>query len=331
MKVVTCCLFALLLFFSCNSAGNDHLWPVSTGRPGEVLLIVEDKHWQNSPGDELRAAFESQIYGLPRAEPIFDLYRISPNAFSNLFETNRNIIRIDISQRNIGNIIVFRQNVWAKPQIVIDIKAKNDSVFSVMFRTHQKALIDSILLSDQQNYLSGFRRFSSNEVKRFLKPKGIDLQIPEGFLLHVNKKDFAWIEYGTSALTQGLLVFFSGYNDSTQLRKKYLLRNLNQMLKENVPGPAENSYMQVDSIIEPEYHQVDVGKKPGYKICGLWNTINYAMGGSYTAYAIPDSKHQRIIYLYGFVYAPTLKHRNYLRQLDAIINSLEINELANAY
>ncbi|NJO88596.1 MAG: DUF4837 family protein [Chloroflexia bacterium] len=180
-------LFAIVsTFFACGG-NNSNLWPNATGKPGELLLIVDDNKWSSPVGDSLKEVFRSEVYGLPQSEPMFDIIQIPNNAFSKLFETHRNIVRVRISPQNEENYVKVKRNVWAKPQVVFEIKAKNDSEFYNMFSKYKESILDSLILSDRANYVEGFNKFHADETRRILRDKGIDLSIPKGFIRNLKR------------------------------------------------------------------------------------------------------------------------------------------------
>ena len=48
------------------------------------------------------------------------------------------------------------------------------------------------------------------------------------------------------------------------------------------------------------------------------------MGGPFLSYALLDTKNSRIIIAEGFVYAPNVAKRDYLFELEALLQTLEI-------
>ena len=59
---------------------------------------------------------------------------------------------------------------------------------------------------------------------------------------------------------------------------------------------------------------------------GLWKLVGDYMGGPFISISTVDEKRNRIITIDGYVYAPKFNKRNYLRQVEAILYSLEIDE-----
>ncbi len=312
-------IFAIVLQ-SCGGSDYD-LWPDATGKPGEMILIVDDNKWESAVGDSLKSIFQEGVFGLPQPEPTFDVIRINNKAFSKLFQTHRNIIRLKISPQNTENFVKMKRDAWSRPQVYFEIKAKNDSAFFNLFEKYKYDMRDSFLLSDRKNYMKGFRKFRSEEASRILSKKGIDLAVPKGFKLNEHRKNFMWFSHETTVLNQGLLIMFLEYNDTAQFQKDNLIHQIDSVLKVNVPG-ENNSYMQLEKYIGAEYTKYLTNNNFTVKLRGLWETEGFAMGGPYVLTAIPEVQRNRITILMGFVYAPKLDKRNYLRQVEAILSTI---------
>lgn len=322
MKQIYLILLILAAVLQSCGGSDYNLWPDATGKPGEMLLIIDDNKWDSPVGDSLKAIFKEDVFGLPQSEPSYDVIQINNKAFSNLFQTHRNIVRVKISPQIKENSVKMKHDSWSRPQVYFEIKAHNDSAFFAMFEKYKYAIRDSLLISDRKNYMRGFRRFKSDEASRILHTKGIDLSIPKGFQLREHRKKFLWFMHETTILKQGLLVFFVDYTDTIQLQKKNLINLIDSVLKVNVPG-ENNSYMQLEKTIGAEYTRYLTNNNFTVKLRGLWETEGFAMGGPYVATAIPEVQRNRITILMAFVYAPKLMKRNYMRQTEAILSTIK--------
>jgi alpha-D-ribose 1-methylphosphonate 5-triphosphate synthase subunit PhnG len=49
------------------------------------------------------------------------------------------------------------------------------------------------------------------------------------------------------------------------------------------------------------------------------------MGGPYVSLAVLDVANQRVIVGYGYVYAPNKDKRNFIRQIEAMLYSMKLN------
>ena len=327
MKNYIITLILLILFVSCNQTTNrSNLLPNSTGAASELLITIDKNKWNSSVGDSIHKVFTNDEIGLPQSEPIFDIVHIPNSAFSRLFQTHRNMIRVKISPQIEKNSISIRKNVWSKPQIVFQINAKSDSAFFDIFNRNKNKIVDSILIDENRRYVQSYRKFENVEIKRHLATKGISMQIPKGYKLDVNKDNFLWISHETPMISQAVTVAFTEYSDTTQFEKEYIIHAMDSILKRNVPGGVKGSYMQIENRVKIHYKKMLLNNVFTVKLRGLWQVEGDAMGGTFEMLALPDVKRNRIVYIYAYVYSPKYKKRNYIRQLDALISTIKFLE-----
>jgi hypothetical protein len=61
---------------------------------------------------------------------------------------------------------------------------------------------------------------------------------------------------------------------------------------------------------------------------GLWRLENDFMGGPYVLLAELDASNQRVVIVFGYVFAPSKDKRNLLQQVEAMAYSLKMNKQA---
>ncbi len=311
---------------ACKEISNEDLKPNVTGKAGELLLVIDDNKWNSAVGDSLRAVFKEEVQILPQREPLFTVINIPNKAFSTLFETHRSIVRVKISPQQKKNSVVLRKDVWAKPQTVFEIRAQNDSAFFSMFSKNKKAIVDTLLKDERKRYLASYIKFQNNEVVRVLNKRGVSMHIPSGYNLDVNKDDFMWISHETPMISQGILIGFFDYKDTSQLEKDNLIYQIDTLLKTNVPGALDGSYMQIEKRAEVLYKKMMRNGVFTIELRGLWQSEGDYMGGPFVALVSVDTKLNRLVLTYGYVYAPKYNKRNYMRQVETILYSLKINK-----
>jgi len=326
-KYVLFPIFLFSLFFSaCGDISNEDLKPNVTGKAGELLLVVDDNKWKSAVGDSLREVFEQEVQILPQREPLFTVVNIPNKAFTNLFETHRSIVRVQISPKNEKASIKLRRDVWAKPQTVFEIKAPNDSVFFKIFSKRKQAIVDTLLLDEQRRYLQSYIKFENQEVTRILKQRGVPMHIPKGYRLDVNKDAFMWISYEAPLTSQAILISFIDYKDTAQLSKENLIHQIDSVLKVNVQGQTKGTYMQLEKRADILYKKMMRDGVYTVELRGLWQLENDYMGGPFVALISVDTKRQRLVLAYGYVYSPKYDKRNYMRQVETILYTLKIDK-----
>ena len=81
-------------------------------------------------------------------------------------------------------------------------------------------------------------------------------------------------------------------------------------------------YMQTD--IETVSSGMVAVKGRRMMVCrGLWSMKGDAMGGPFVSHSVVDSASRRIVVAEAFVYAPGMKKRNLLRQVEAALYTMK--------
>jgi hypothetical protein len=160
---------------------------------------------------------------------------------------------------------------------------------------------------------------------------GVRLTMPKGYTLDVDTTNFMWIESrGRVDAVQGILIYSFDKSDK-ELTTDYIFEKRNEFTKKFVPGPTKNSYMVAEDEMVAYRREIKVNDIKIIELRNLWKIENDYMGGPFINYTIINESTNKVIGIDGFVYAPQFDKRDYLRQLEAILTSVELpkNESAN--
>ena len=135
---------------------------------------------------------------------------------------------------------------------------------------------------------------------------------------------------GRGDLVQGILVY-SYEKPDVELTTDYLFAKRTQFTKRFIPGPTDGSYMTVETEAIPYRREITVNDVDIIELRNLWKIENDFMGGPFVSFSIVDEEENKVINIDGFVFAPQFDKRDYLRQVEAILNSIQkpVNESAN--
>lgn len=310
-----------------NNQKAEVFFPNPTGTAYEILVIAEEKSWNDTIGKIVRKLLTKEIYGLPQPEPEFDIVQIPHKAFTKIFQTHRNIIDISISAANNTNTIKIKENVWAKPQLQIKIRAKTEQEFITLFEQNKHALLETLQKKERERLVQTYKQYDNPDInKKLVKNFKLRMIIPKHYKLDVLKSDFAWISYETNRLTQSILIYSEAYTDTSQLQADALLEFRNKMLKKHVPGPSKGSYMGTEDFVTPEYTTFALDNNFVARLRGLWTVHGDFMGGPFVSLSMVNPISGQKITAEGFVYAGKQDKRNYMKQLEAILYSIKFVE-----
>ena len=83
--------------------------------------------------------------------------------------------------------------------------------------------------------------------------------------------------------------------------------------------------MSTDRVSPIHYREFELNGRYTVEMKGLWNMQNYFMGGPFISFTTVDEKRNRVVTVEGFTFAPKYDKRNYIRQLEAILYTLNFD------
>ena len=317
-----------IVFFSCSEAGTK-IHRNITGRAGEIIVVISNQSWESDPGAILRKTLAQPHVALPQDEPIFDIVNIPHDAFKDIFKSARNIIQTSISSNVEEEGVVFKDNIWAYPQATVQINAKNAGRFVEIFDENKEKILSYFLAAEKGRLTMNYDKYYEKGISNILdRDFDVNINVPPGFRVMAQEKDFLWIQYDTPEVFQGILVYTFPYMSDSAFTVNYQLVVRDSIMKANVPGPTEGSYMSTEKSIKQVTSFTTLNGNYANEMRGLWRVENDFMGGPYVSLATLDAANQRVVVAFGYVYAPSRNKRNLLRQVEAMVYSLKFNNQA---
>lgn len=327
MKPIFTALALILLLAGCSESGKQIMHKNITGKAGELVIVISGKSWDDIPGKILRQTLAQPQQSLPQDEPLFDLISVPHEAFKDIFQTTRNIIQTRISPIVENPGVTFTDNVWAYPQATVQINARNNEEFETLFAENSDRIIAYFLKAERERMAENYRNYHDIAVKNTLDQKyDILLNLPPGFQITSEAENFVWIRYETPEISQAVMVYWFPYTSDSTFTVSYLLDKRDSILRANVPGPIQGSYMATERRVEPLFQIIRHNKNYAADIRGLWRVQNDFMGGPFIMLAELDAYRQRVVVADGYVYAPSKNKRNFIRQVEAMVYSLAFND-----
>lgn len=327
LVVVLVTVFTVFAFSSCTN-NNKSNKPRSIGNTSEILVVIEnEKQWDNGIGKVIRETLGKEQYGLNQSEPLFRLSHVQKKSFSDLFKKHHNLFIVEIDSEIKEPKIETSVDLWSKPQRIYKVTASSSKEFVDIVSKNQDMFISAFNQSDRERIMNVFRTVQNVEaVKEVKETTSIKLVIPKDFYLAKNTEDFVWIRKEAIDLSQSIIIISADYHDTAQFSKESIMARINLGLKNNVPGPVYESYMTTDDEFMPPREKVLDDFPAGYTIelTGLWRVENDFMGGPFKSYTFYNEKTSKIVTLFAYVYKPNQKKRNLLKQVEALVYSVQI-------
>lgn len=319
-------LTAIMAFAACSEEKKKQvLLPNISGKAGEVIVVINKTDWEGAIGTVLRDSLACECPFLPQREPMFNLVNVAPSGFTNMFQIHRNIIVVNISESVTEPGVIYKKDIWARPQTVIYINAIDSDSAVMLIEENSSRMTAVFEQAERDRIIANAKKYEERKLAPIVSElTGGSPHFPSGYQLKKKTNDFIWISYDIQYVSQGILIYKYPVVPGEQMLDLENIMSVNErMLRENVPGMFDNTYMITSGYVQPS---IEYKKYKGIEfaeIRGLWEVYNDAMGGPFVTHAFYSRDGKDVIVLEGFVYAPKYDKRQYLRQVESILYSFE--------
>ena len=332
MRNIVKIIFGIIATLSAVSCGNNTkpLLPNVSGKAGEVIVVVGKDNWEGNLGNEIGSLLARDCEYLPQREPLYSLVNLAPSAFSDMFKLHRNILISNIDSSVAKQGVIYRTDVWARPQCVIQVNATCADSAIVVLRKNGENIAGAIEQAERNRVIANTLLYEEPKLGEVVsKMIGGRIHFPVGYNLKKVTDDFIWIAHEKQYSTQGVFVYKYPVTDKTPFTEENIIARRNAFLKEYVPATAEGSYMTTSVFVKPgikflKYHNLDF-----VETRGLWEVYNDYMGGPFVSHSFYSKDGKEIIALEAWVYAPKYDKRQYLRQTESLLYSFEWDKDGN--
>lgn len=346
-KPVFYLLYISLFSFIVSCTGNEQKLPGYSGNAGEVVVVMHNRYWNSSAGEAVKNTLSKAQYGLPQDEPVFNMVHIAPKDFARIFQTHRNIFIIDFSENYQEVKSEIKMNSWSNGQVVIKIMSPQEALFTEFMNKNSENIIRQFNEAEvkrliDKNVKNGELKLSEDIYKKY----GFSVMPEKDYYLAKEDSGFLWLrsEKGRNLggyehqVSKGILIYWYDYTDTSLFSPDRLIAIKDSIGKKYVSGAAPDSYMATSfKGMPPQAKRISVKEKKSktksrneeakdifaVEIRGLWRMENDFMGGPFVSLTMLDEKRNRIITGEGYVFAPQFDKRDYLREVEAVIKSIE--------
>ena len=351
------CIFVLLTIFSIYScdfeetATRQENLPRSTGKTGEIIVVMDSAFWENALGDTLRSIFSQNVPTINRQEPFFSLNHIEPKDFKSFFTRQRNVMFVTVlDDKNRGNrrlkryftseslrmidedpslYMFIKQNEFAKDQNILHLfgKTSND-LMSNLTRNRNNLLSHYLKIEEDRIYKSLYSVKYEQGVSNHIKQKlGCSLLVPSGFEIGLEDEKFVWLRDFSPDVDKSIFISWMDYTSEEMFSLDSLLKYRTELSKPYILYKPEDkeSYLLTETKNFDVFRQ-EINFKGQYavELKGLWKTNKYYMGGPFVGYAMVDEASGRLYYIEAFLYSPGQPQRDNMRELETILKTFKL-------
>lgn len=319
----------LLLASSCDTVNQQggmagKIMPNITGGTGEVLVVMDQFNWDNSAGDMLQDILKEEFPGLPQSEPIFDVIQVTVASFDGVYQFHRSIVLTTVAS-GLEPKIRYRENIWAKPQIMVQIEAPTGAALRELISENEKQIKSFLVQYDRNRLMNVYKDIKDPAIQKDIAThQQVRLAIPRGYNMDLSKEDYTSVSIESPDLSQVIQVYDYPASGPEDLNVANIIEKRNSFTRTYVKGPREGSYMVIASLYKPIAYDLKNNNMDVVELRGLWDLENGFMGGPFVSHSVYDAQRGRIVTVDGYVYHPNQKKRVKIRQLEAIIYSMEL-------
>ena len=325
MRKILTAIMAILVLASCSHKASKKLLPSVSGKAGEVIVVMDKTPWEGNLGGEVRELLACDCPYLAQKEPLYNLVNVTPSNFVNLFQVHRNIVFFEINPQVAEEKVEFLSDLWSHPQCVIRVSAATEESAIALVKDNGPKIENALEQAERDRVIGNTMLYEEKSIfPQVCEIMGGSPHFPSGYKLRKKTSDFVWIADEKQYTNQGVLIYkYPANGDESDFSYDVLLANRNEILKNNVPGMFDNTYMTTSEFIPPTVTFVKYKGREFAQMRGFWEVFNDYMGGPFVSHSFYSEDGKDIIVLDAFVYAPKYDKRQYLRQVESLLYSFE--------
>lgn len=314
---MACCFLA-----SCTKS---MILPVASGRPYEVLVVLEDEIWEAPAGRTLFDILDTDVPCLPQSERSFRISHTDPKHYDHLMQLFRNIILVNIDKTQFSQTRMrFARDKYATDQIVLTINTPSQESLKEFCEQHRQEVVDFLTRTEMNRLIKKLeKKFSkvTDDLAWFIF--SCHIYVPDELKSYKKGENFFWSSNNTASGLENICMYSYEYEGPETFNKEYMLHKRDSIMEKNLPGEKEGMFMQTDTLctlVKP----IVVHKDFAMEARGLWFMKNDCMGGPFVSHSRVDKETNRVIVAEAFVYAPEKKKRDLIRRLEASLYTLQL-------
>ena len=359
--ITKCILFvmgSLFLITSCanEQASTNYTPPLggAIGKTSEIVVVADDNVWEGTAGDTIRYYFGSAYLILPQPEPIFDLRHLTPAQLENDYllkelrtyiflgnfsdehsETNK-IIKKTIGQEKVTRAgtdpnfhTVVGQNKWARGQMLSFIFGNSQDQLAKNIKASYPTIAKRVTEFDQPQIGNmAYAKGRNQGVEKIIKEKlGAEMQLPQEYFVAVEDENTIWLRKETGELSSNIFIHRLPYKSQDQFSKEGIKAIRDTLGKKYVTTEIKGAYMKTNDEYLPMFlTPMELNGNYAAELRGIWDLKNDFMGGPFIGYLIHNKETNELLYLDGFIHAPSTTKRKFMQRVEHILKKTKFGK-----
>ncbi|MDR0572926.1 MAG: DUF4837 family protein [Tannerella sp.] len=295
----------------------------ATGIAYEVIVVMDKAAWDGAAGSAVKEELTSPVPYLPQAESSMRYTYARPDQFDGLLKYVRNILIVNIDKKLYTKVSLLKEpDKWARGQMVVYMNAPDARSLETFLLEHQRAIVNFFTKEEMKRTKEFLYQTYSPTVMEKVKAKfGITLNAPSEIASFKDGEDCLWFSNDAAVGRMDLLIYSFPFEDPNTFTLDYLVAKRDSFTKQMIPGSFPGSYMSTEKRVV-DYDAITLHGKYCGVLRGLWRMEGGdMMGGPFVSYARVDEANKRVIVTEGFVYEPQKDKRNYIRRMEAALQT----------
>lgn len=301
---------------------KDGLVPIASGRPYEVLVVMDDQMWEEPAGRALFDVLDTDVPGLPQSERSFHISHTGKKLDQTL-RLFRNIIQVEIDPSQYTKTkMKFSRNVHALEQVIITFNSPSKESFRQYCVDNRQMIVDFITRTEMNRLVKNLRtKYAKETYDLAVQMFGCKMYAPDELKKSKRGQDFFWSSSNTASGLTNICMYSYEYEGPETFNKEYVLAKRDSVMKINIPGERPGMYMKTDTLLT-DVKDIVVHNQYAMEARGLWYMEHDAMGGPFVSHSRVDTQSNKVIVVEGFVYAPEKMKRGLMRRLEGSLYTL---------
>ena len=308
-----------------SSCQIESVKPSASGRPGELVIVIDSTVWQGPAGDIIRDSLMCAYPAIPQYEPTFTIVTIDPSGFRNILKNHRNILIIDVGPISGDGkySLTYKRDVWSTPQLVLNLRVSGMDEMETAVRTMAASIRDKFTSEEQSRMVGEYHNSRQSVVsKKISDMMHIQMHVKDDYIVAKESDSYMWIRKETIHTSIGIQLQRLPYFSDKSFDPVSILNVRDSLCKKYIEGPTSGSFMTTEYNFPWISTQTTLDSCYTIEISGLWKVEGDFMGGPFRTWLIHDRINQSLLFVDAYVYAPKFNKREYVKDLESLVYSI---------
>ena len=348
-------LFLMIVLLGAACGSDQKNLPLAKGQVGDLYVVIDSAQQKGPIGSLLDSILASDMPGLPRKEPVFNIHWIDARRLNYILKERRNIVYVMTLDRRSQGAAIIRHlftpeslnqiqansdqfmttasDVFARGQQVMYLFSKDESTLVANLRVKGASLVN-FFNSNEREHLSR-ALFKAGQMKGIsdvlVKEFNCSVKFPFGYKLADKSGDFLWARQVNPRDDKDIFIARKPYTTQADFTRDNLIKFRDQVCRKYLFADPDqpDSYIVTEisiPFIPVSADTINFNGRFAVQLRGLFKTNTPGLGGPFLGYAVVDEGTQQFYYIEGFTISPSRDQREIMRELETILHTFQTSQ-----